>query len=153
MSVAFRPGQDRIDLPLDQRHVVCPRHLAPFRAKWPEGWPVFADVVMRAAVNSISFQGGTPGFRWWEFPDVAWEDLDHRIGPAQARQLLEARPACEWVPELTLLEAYNVAGIGVAGLCRVCRILRRGAPYPVRSGQRYETVPHVCFICVVRGRI
>lgn len=153
MNVAFQPGHDLIDLPLEQKHVVCARHLAPFRAKWPLGWAVFADRVATQAVNSVSFQGGMPGFRWWDFPDVHWDDLDHRVGPVQARQLLEARPACCWLPELRLLEAYRAAGVGVSGLCRVCGIVREGTPYPVRSGQRYETVPHICFHCVVRGRI
>lgn len=153
MASPFVIGTERQEVALDQRHVVCPRHMEPFRAEWPLGWPTFAMSVSQAALDSPALQGGLSNPRFWTMSDLWWEDLPRRAGPAQVRQLLEDRPACEWLEAETLMRAYLASGIGKVGLCRVCGIVRAGTRYGVRTGQTVNVLAQACFVCVVAGRV
>lgn len=149
----FQRGADAVEVDFSQRHVVCPAHLAPFRERWPMGWEVFATRIAKLALDSPALQAGLGDPAFWKSTALYWEALRTNLGPGRVRALLEDRPACEWVEPVRLLEAYLLSGIGVSALCNLCGRVRSGAPYPMKSGQNYAVLPHVCFRCVVLRRI
>lgn len=149
----FAVGQERLEVALDQRHIACSRHGEPFRANWPEGWSIFALAVSSRALGSPALQTGLQDPRFWRSIDMVWEDLPQRKTPSQVRQMLETRPACEWVSPEQVLEAYRASGIGVVRLCQVCRLFRDGTPYSVTEHGQVRRIHHVCFRCVLDNRV
>ena len=149
----FREGADRVEVDLSDRHVACPAHAAPFRARWPLGWAEWSMGVAQGALDSPALQAGLSDPAFWRQRDLYWEHLHTAIGPARVRALLEGRPACEWIEPRRLIGLYRASGIGVMGVCSSCRRYADGTEYPVRIGQGYMTLPHLCFRCVVRRRV
>lgn len=146
--IDFAIGRDRVEVPLDQRHIACSRHGEPFRANWPLGWESFATDISTRALGTPALQAGLQATTWRAI-DLIWEDLPRRRHPDEVRDLLARRPACEWVTGPELLAAYIASGIGVVRLCQVCRLLRPGAPFGLREGQGIRVISHACFRCVI----
>lgn len=153
---------DRVEVELSQRQVVCPAHIAPFRADWPLGWDAFATIVAQAALDNPMLQTGLPDPRFWKFDalfwnvnqDEGWRNVtvlpETRASVTRIRQMLFDRPACEWLQPRALFGAYKATGIGVMGMCAVCHQFAEGATYPVKSGRDFAVIPHVCWQCVTR---
>lgn len=152
-ALDFAIGADKVEVALDHRHVVCARHGEPFRRDFPKGWEAFATTISEAALDSPALQTGLQDPRYWRATDLWWEQLGPRKHPDTVRRLLADRPACEWVPEITLLNAYRASGVGVMGLCQLCRLFGEGTPFGVREGQSYRTIAHVCWSCLLRNRM
>lgn len=150
-AIDFAIGRDRVEVPLDQRHVACSRHGEPFRAEWPRGWPEFALAVSTRALGSPALQAGLESPAYWWMTELLWEDLPRRRTPEQIREVLAGRPACEWLSREQLFECYRESGIGVIGLCQLCRIFRIGTPYHVREHGQARRIAHVCFHDLVAG--
>lgn len=152
-AVIFTPGRDRVEVDLTQRQVACPAHFAPFRDRWPLGWPDWSMRVSQAALDSPALQAGLSDPAFWRSMRMYWEGLHATLGPDRVRALLDDRPACEWVEPRALFAAYLACDVGVVATCTVCGRHAQGTPYPVRSGASYDVVPHVCFRCVVNRRL
>lgn len=155
MSMTSGPTRvaDLMEVPLEHRHVVCPTHGEPFRAKWPLGWDRFGPAIAMRALASPALQTGLADPAFWKHRGLLWGDLPAPVGVAMVQQLLADRPACEWVEPATLMGAYRRSGIGILGLCRLCGTVALGTPYGVISGRGRDVIPHLCFGCVVSGRI
>ena len=120
-------GRLPIELTFDR--VACQLHGEPFRATWPNGWPVFAVFLLKHLVNT--------GFAHAPVPDV------------EAK--LDELPACCRVPDDVLLEAYAHSGIGSLLCCTNCETIALGAPFSFAKGGREVTLDHLCFDCVVHA--
>lgn len=151
--IEFAVGRDRMEVDLDDRHVACPAHAAPFRARWPLGWAEWSMAVAQAALDSPMLQTGVHDPAYWRDRHLYWGDLPTAVGPARVRAMLEDRPACEWVEPRQLFGLYRASGIGVLDACSSCRRVALGTEFPVRIGQGYMAIPHLCFGCIVRRRV
>lgn len=129
------PDVPVLDLKLPEA-AVCAIHGEPWRGAWPKGMAQLAILAVELIQTDVALAAEAEG-------DVA------RI-PA----LLLARPACERVPVGRLRQAYLDAEIGVEGDCAICGRRRLGTPYQRLvarrlRGPRVETIPHICFDCVL----
>jgi hypothetical protein len=116
-------------LTLPPKRVMCAIHGEPLRSQWPMGFAVFTMKVVTKALEDKDLSSQCQG-------------KVERVNAA-----LEVQPACMWVPEDTLLEAYREGGIGRMSRCEECGELSPGTPFQTQE-KEYD---HLCFFCVIEN--
>lgn len=116
--------------------VACDLHGAPFRDRWPTGWPTFAITAIKVMLDSAEVMeearrlGGIA-------PEV-------RIDPKIIERVLDVRPACCRMLRYRLIELYEACGVGVRKRCKVCG--RKALGTPITAVNASWT--HMCFSCI-----
>lgn len=139
-------GRPRIHLTPDR--VACPGHMAPFRERWPVGWPVFSLELLDRVIRNPKVQA----------------ELDPAQDMVAAfNHLLDQCPMCCRATPKMLLEVYEVVGQQAATelgaplwpvhRCVRCRKRNRAALIQVQvPGTMQPSHLWVCLPCIARYR-
>lgn len=111
---------------------LCSIHGEPLREHWPRGYSQLVTIIGSAVLADPAFMAEIGG----NFSNV--------------KTALSTRPLCCRAPKAKLLEVYELAGIGSMYHCAACGSKRLGTIYHLAGpGGEVETLPHLCFACVV----